>query len=191
MKRTPSRSPPPFARFRASRRPYAKETGPQSPAPHSDRLALVSVFISVVALLATVYLSLESTKRQDQANEIQQRFADAERNAKIAALVTDLNTKTFSKLDFDAPKPALQEQVSKRSSETLLVLNSLFMVTRGTQDWDGYIISASERPLKTLENHHTRVRCQLLSDSFREFIFNEKWKRANECIVCSDVSCGN
>ena len=156
----------------------------------TSRIAVVSLIVSLVALLTSFYFSREGTLKQDQANIIQQRYSDAERNAKIAALVTELDSKTFTKIDFKAEPHIIRDQVEKRSRDTFFVLNSLYLITRGTTDWDNYILEAAERPLDALKRREGRIGCRLLADSFRKFIFDEKRQEAKECIVCGDISCG-
>ncbi len=141
-------------------------------------------------MLTSFYFSSVGKQKQEQANLIQQRYSEAERNAKIAALVTDLDSKTFTKVDFKAPAHVVRDQIEMRSSDTFFVLNSLFLVTRGTADWDNYILEAAERPLGALNRHNGQIRCRLLAEAFRDFIFDPKRQETKECVVCGDISCG-
>ncbi|MBA5640356.1 hypothetical protein H3H37_25180 [Duganella sp. LX20W] len=187
MKRHSYRSTGYSIRFRRRSGNIPTSSTPRKDA--SDRIAIASLFVSVLALLVSFYFSRDGTLKQEQANQIQQQYSSAERNAKIAALVTELAAKTYSKIDFATKPNEVRAQVQKRSNDTLFVLNSLYLTTRGNSDWDGYILEASERPIASLKTYEEKIRCGLLADPFRKFIFDPRYQNVKECEVCTG-SCG-
>jgi len=156
----------------------------------STSIALISLVLSIIALALSGYFSLQTLKLQVESNEIQKEFNEFERNAKIANIVTKYNNIRQTPIDFKTLNEKQKtEKVTIRSREILLTLNNLFLVSRGTNNWDQYILKASEWPLGSLKRRKKRVACKVWSNEFKDFILNNKLKPVDACLICNDSNC--
>ena len=155
----------------------------------STNIALISLVVSIIALIISGYFSLETLKIQNEANIIQKKYLDVERNSEISKLVTECNAIRNGKINFNASDDEVANEVAERSEKILVTLSNLFMLTGEAHDWDQYIQSESKWALGSLIRRHKKVVCNTRSSGFKDYIFENKVNPIDKCIICRDINC--
>lgn len=157
----------------------------------STKISFFSIILSFSALVITIYFSNKTLEYQAEANNIQSRYSEFERNAKIAELLSEYHNIIHQKIDFKSGGKDIVDKVFERNQNALIKLNSLYMITKGQPEWEYQIKLQSEFPLKSLIRRKKKLRCSYWSPEFTQFILTDTFEGIDSCSICSDVFCGN